>query len=610
MQNIDFRVPNRSMTLTQLKAASLDVRKKTLIMLGDAKSGHPGGSLSATEILIALYMCKMRHDPNNPNWEERDRFLLSKGHAAAALYTILSKCGYIKEDELKTYRQINSRLQGHAEITVPGVEIPSGPLGIGLSEGVGMALAAKHDGRKHRIYVLLGDGELNEGGVWEAAMSAAKFKLSNLVAIVDKNGLQQEGSTSEIMPIEPLVDKWKAFNWNVISVDGHNIVQVLSALDASEKSEMPTVIIANTVKGKGVDFMEGKVEYHGKIPGTVALQRSIYMSNANKSIIVSKTPMRITFVGGGTDTPDYYRSHGPGAVTNCAINKYIYIMIHKNFDGRIRVGYSKNENVGTVDEVKHPTVREALKLLDIDGGLDINSISDVPVYVGGRGLGSSSSFLVGVLNALHAWRGELASPKQLAEEAIKIEIDLLKEHGGKQDQYIAAFGGLRLFEFNKDDETLVRPIVMDPETKRKFKSHLMLLSTDKEHKSEEIHSKMSEEVKDHLKAYDRMRDLAYEMCELIENGKWHDIGKLMDENWRLKKTLTSAISNSEIDDAYERALKAGALGGKIIGSGGGGFFLFFANPEKHESVANALPEFKPVQFEFEPYGSRIISFED
>jgi transketolase len=276
MPETDFTIRDRQLDIRQLSVITADLRKDILETLGKSNSGHPGGSLSAVEILTSLYFYKMRHDPKNPKWEDRDRFLLSKGHAAPLLYCVLAKCGYFPKEELSTLRKLNSRLQGHPDPNkLPGVEIPGGPEGIGLSEGIGMALAARLDNRKHMIYVLMGDGEQDEGEVWEAAMSAAKFKLNNLVAIIDKNGLQQEGTTSEIMPSDSLAEKWKAFNWNVIEVDGHDLKQLISALDRANTEKFPTVIIAKTVKGKGVDFMEGNKEYHGKVPNKEMLEKAI-----------------------------------------------------------------------------------------------------------------------------------------------------------------------------------------------------------------------------------------------------------------------------------------------------------------------------------------------
>lgn len=276
MPDRDFTLANRQTDLKDLKILASETRKDILTTLGQSNSGHPGGSLSAVEILVSLYFYKMKHDPKNPKWDGRDRFLLSKGHAAPALYCILARCGYFPSQELGTLRKLNSRLQGHPDPNkLPGVEIPGGPEGIGLSEGIGMALAARMDKKPHTIYVLMGDGEQDEGEVWEAAMSAAKFKLGNLVAIIDMNGLQQEGRTSEIMPTESLAEKWKAFGWNVIEVDGHDFGQLIPALDNANRKAFPTIIIAKTAKGKGVDFMEGNVKYHGTVPSRELLENAI-----------------------------------------------------------------------------------------------------------------------------------------------------------------------------------------------------------------------------------------------------------------------------------------------------------------------------------------------
>ncbi len=246
---------------------AVKVRTHILEMVAEAKSGHPGGSLSAVEILVSLYFHKMRVDPKRPDWPDRDRFVLSKGHAAPVLFATLAEKGFIPISELKTLRKLNSNLQGHPDLRVPGVEFPGGSLGIGLSAAIGMALAAKIDRRNSRVYALLGDGELDEGETWEAAMAAPKFKLDNLTAIVDRNGIQQDGLTEQIMPKEPVGYKWKAFNWHVLEVDGFDFRQVIDALDKAESMRnRPTVIIAHTVKGKGVSFMEWDPAYHGKAP--------------------------------------------------------------------------------------------------------------------------------------------------------------------------------------------------------------------------------------------------------------------------------------------------------------------------------------------------------
>lgn len=246
---------------------TVKIRTDILEMVAEAKSGHPGGSLSAVEILVALYFYKMRHDPKRPQWLDRDRFVLSKGHAAPVLFATLAEAGYFSTSELKTLRKLNSKLQGHPDQRVPGVEFAGGSLGIGLSAAIGMALAGKIDKKDYRVYALLGDGEMDEGETWEAAMAAPKFKLDNLTAIVDRNGIQQDGLTEQIMPIEPLGYKWKAFNWHVLEVDGFDLRQVIEALEKAENMRnRPTVIIAHTVKGKGVSFMEWDPAYHGKAP--------------------------------------------------------------------------------------------------------------------------------------------------------------------------------------------------------------------------------------------------------------------------------------------------------------------------------------------------------
>jgi len=251
----------------KLLERAVKIRTHILEMVAEAKSGHPGGSLSAVDVLVSLYFHKMHHDPKNPQDPDRDRFVLSKGHAAPVLYSTLAEAGYFPKAELKTLRKLGSRLQGHPDLRVPGVEFPGGSLGIGLSAAIGMALAGKLDRRTYRVYALLGDGELDEGEVWEAAMAAPKFKLDNLTAIVDRNGIQQDGLTEQIMPQEPLSYKWRAFNWHVLEVDGFDFRQIIEALDKAESMRnRPTVIIAHTVKGKGVPFMEWDPAYHGKAP--------------------------------------------------------------------------------------------------------------------------------------------------------------------------------------------------------------------------------------------------------------------------------------------------------------------------------------------------------
>lgn len=255
------------------------LRRDVVEMLGAAGSGHTGGSLSCADILATLYLAELRHDPANPKWPQRDRFILSKGHAAPALYSILARTGYFSVDHLRTLRKLNSILQGHPDMNkTPGVEISTGSLGQGLSVGCGMAAMAFDAARRpgYRVYVLLGDGELDEGQVWEAAMSAAHYRLGNLCVIVDKNGLQIDGATCSVMNSDPVEDKWRAFGWNVISAQGHDYGQLLEALDAARaETARPSVIVARTVKGKGVSFTENQVCWHGVAPDQEQVCRAL-----------------------------------------------------------------------------------------------------------------------------------------------------------------------------------------------------------------------------------------------------------------------------------------------------------------------------------------------
>lgn len=256
------------LSVSELEEKARQLRRHIITMIATAGSGHPGGSLSAADIVACLYFKVMRHDPQNPHWPDRDRFILSKGHAAPVLYAALAECGYFPVEELKTLRKLGSRLQGHTDMTLtPGVEMSAGSLGQGLSFGIGVALAGRLDKRDYHVYVMLGDGECDEGQVWEAAMFAPHHKIDNLTAIVDYNGIQLDGTCCEIMSLAPLAAKWRAFNWHVIEIDGHNIGEILKALqEAKEVKGRPTVIIAHTIKGKGVSFMENNVDFHGKAP--------------------------------------------------------------------------------------------------------------------------------------------------------------------------------------------------------------------------------------------------------------------------------------------------------------------------------------------------------
>ncbi len=261
-------VPAAVRDLDFLRQRAKEVRREIIKMLTEAGSGHTGGSLSAADIVTALYFSKMKHKPEDPLWEGRDRFVLSKGHAAPLLYAALALSGYFGRELLKTLRKIDSPLQGHpSSKTLKGVEISTGSLGQGLSIANGIALGLRMNEAGSRVYCLLGDGELQEGQVWEAAMTAGHYGIDNLCAIVDNNGLQIDGFCCDVMKIEPLTEKWKAFGWHVMDINGHDMGQILHALDEAEKTKgKPSVIVARTVKGKGVSFFEGKAEYHGLAP--------------------------------------------------------------------------------------------------------------------------------------------------------------------------------------------------------------------------------------------------------------------------------------------------------------------------------------------------------
>lgn len=321
-------------------------------------------------------------------------------------------------------------------------------------------------------------------------------------------------------------------------------------------------------------------------------------------MFISKTPLRITFVGGGSDIKEYYSKYGRGSVLSAAINKFIYIVVNKKFDSKIRVSYSKTEIVDSVHKIEHPSVREALKLLEIEGGIEIVSISDIPS--GGTGLGSSSTFLVGLLNALHAWKGEFVSPKELAEEAVKIEREILHEPGGKQDQYMAAYGGIQQLEFYADEKVGVRPVISSTETIRNFERSLLLLYTGIQRSSTGIHKVQMQTVEKKSVNYEKMVQMADEAFACLNNGNYELIGRMIHENWLLKKTLSEGVSNRDIDLWYDKAMNCGAVGGKIIGAGGGGFMLFMADPSKHNDIMSSIPELTRQEFSFESEGSRII----
>jgi transketolase len=272
-----YTAPHTSAMVADLSRRAYEYRAQVLEMVYGSKSGHIGGAFSIAEVLACLYFHQMKLDPANPSWNDRDRLVFSKGHACAMLYTCLANRGFFPIAELPTFRKLNSHLQGHPEPKkTPGVEVAAGPLGHGVAIATGMALAARMEGSKRKVYTILGDGELNSGVIWEGLMVAAKFALDNLTVIVDYNGVQQTGTTSHVMPTEPIAEKLASFNWHVIEIHGHNVQEILSALDhADEVHGRPKVIIARTTKGKGVSFMEGQPAWHGGIPDDQQFQSAM-----------------------------------------------------------------------------------------------------------------------------------------------------------------------------------------------------------------------------------------------------------------------------------------------------------------------------------------------
>jgi transketolase len=266
-----------------LKIKALEIRKSLLSMIYKGKTGHTGGSLSSTDILVALFYDIMKHDPKQPKWEQRDRFLLSKGHSVEGYYAVLADSGYFPLEELDTFSQFQSRLIGHPSTKVPGVEMNTGSLGHGLPIGVGMALGMKKENIDSRVYVLMGDGELAEGSIWEAAMAGANYKLDNLIGIVDRNHLQISGNTEDVMALENLADKWSAFGWDVMETDGNDMEALLETLNRARiPNGKPRLILANTIKGKGVSFMENVAKWHHGVPNEEQFQTAL--SELNQKI--------------------------------------------------------------------------------------------------------------------------------------------------------------------------------------------------------------------------------------------------------------------------------------------------------------------------------------
>lgn len=320
-------------------------------------------------------------------------------------------------------------------------------------------------------------------------------------------------------------------------------------------------------------------------------------------MVISKTPYRISFCGGGSDLPSYYKNFDFGAVISTSINKYMYVTVGKRFDNSIRLSYSKTEIADNFEDIQHELIREAMRVTGVTQALEIHTIGDIP---GGTGLGSSSVLTVGVLNALYAYKGEYVSAQKLAEQACKIEIDILKEPIGKQDQYAAAYGGLRYIQFNSDDKVFSDPVICDTSTKSRLEDNLIMFYLQQTRSASAILEKQNEKSAEKADSITEMKKLAMKLTDALRKNQLNSFGQLMHTNWELKKQLADGISNPEIDEIYKKGRNAGAIGGKVLGAGGGGFFLFYVEKEKRENLKNTLKHLREIPFAIEPEGSKII----
>ncbi|MCR5626591.1 MAG: GHMP kinase [Lachnospiraceae bacterium] len=325
-------------------------------------------------------------------------------------------------------------------------------------------------------------------------------------------------------------------------------------------------------------------------------------------MIISKTPLRASFFGGGTDFAEYFHNSkfGYGSVISTALNMHVYITVNKRFDNKIRVVYSGNELVDSVDEVKHNIIREALKITGITGGVEVVYMADLPMTNLGVGLASSSALAVGVLNALHAYKGEFVGSKDLAKEALEIEIGRLGQQIGVQDQYAVACGGFNRYIFNADDSVSVSPVRMTTELRNRLLNNLMLFYTGNARDSRAIFAEQKKTTENKKDIYDSLVEATNTAMEMINKENIDGWGELLKETWETKKKFASGVSNPLVDDMYSKAISAGALGGKILGAGGGGFLLVYTPVEKQASVKEALKDFKYLPFEIDMQGSRII----
>lgn len=327
-------------------------------------------------------------------------------------------------------------------------------------------------------------------------------------------------------------------------------------------------------------------------------------------MIITRTPLRVSFCGGGTDLPSYYSSQ-QGAVVSAALNKYVYITVNRltrYFEHRLLLKYSRTELVDSVDQVRHPIIREALKITGLEDGIEITSMADIPA---GTGLGSSSSYAVGLLHALHTFKGEYASAGQLAREACEIEISRLCEPIGKQDQYIAAYGGICYIRFNPDETVFVDPVICSPATKKVLQDNLLMFYTGTTRKASDILKVQKAATPKKMEVLTRMRDLCKKALDILQDGKsLNRFGEILDDAWVSKRSLVNGISNDSINQYYEAAQEAGAIGGKLLGAGGGGFLLFYVEPQNQDRVRHALGSLQELPFSFEPQGSKVIYVSD
>lgn len=326
-------------------------------------------------------------------------------------------------------------------------------------------------------------------------------------------------------------------------------------------------------------------------------------------MIITKTPLRVSFAGGGSDLKAYYQS-GYGSVVSTAIDKYLYVYVNRTFYEHIRVSYSKTEYVKDIEDIEHNLVREALKLLGITKGLDIVYMGDMQPAHEGSGLGASSSLTVGILNALHALQEQHVSPKTLAEEACKIEIEILGCPIGKQDQYAGAYGGFNYIRFNKDESVFVEPIICSKETKNALAKNLLLFYTGINSRSDTILAEQKSKTPDNLPILNKMVELSMELKQALNNNDLTEFGNILHKGWICKQKLATNITNPIINDYYEKARGAGAIGGKILGSGGGGFLLLYCQEKYQNKVRKALSNLKEAHFNFEPQGSSIVYVSD